>query len=328
MKRIGNLIQEIAHFDNLYLAYYKAKKGKEDKPEVLKYSHTLNENLKILQHQIETGNVNVGNYHYFTIYDPKERLICAASFSERVLHHAIMNVCHQYFENYLIYDTYATRLNKGTYKALERASVFQEKYKWFYKFDIRKYFDSISHNILLGLLNKKFKDAKLLFVFQKIINSYNTTQNKGLPIGNLTSQYFANHYLGKLDHYIKHKLQLKAYVRYMDDFIIWHNDKNEIKKNGLQIAAFLTKELDLQLKTFTMNRTVKGLTFLSYRLFPNKILLAKCSKIRFAKKMKNYSLKLEEGFYSQAAFAQHATALTAFTEHAFAKKYRKRILKI
>lgn len=236
MKRKGNLIPEIACFDNLLLAYYKAKRGKEDKPEIIEYAKKLNENLKLLQTQIKIGNVILGNYYYFTIYDPKERLICAASFPERVLHHAIMNICHPHFEKFLIYDTYATRVNKGTYKALERASSFQKIYQWYYKFDIRKYFDSISHDILFDMLNKKFKDKKLLSIFQQIISSYHTTQNKGLPIGNLTSQYFANHYLGKLDHYIKHKLQIQAYVRYMDDFIIWHNDKNKIKKSGLQIA--------------------------------------------------------------------------------------------
>ncbi len=131
MKRTGNLIREIASFDNLMLAFYKAKKGKGHKSEVIEYANNLKMNLSLLQSQIETGNVNVGNYHYFTIYDPKERLICAASFPERVLHHSIMNICHPVFEKYLIYDTYATRIEKGTYKALERAVRFHKKINGF-----------------------------------------------------------------------------------------------------------------------------------------------------------------------------------------------------
>lgn len=127
MKRAGNLMQQIYHFDNLQLAYYKAKKGKEAKIEVINYAKNLNQNLKTLQNQLETGNVDVGNYHFFTIYEPKERKIVASSFAERVLHHAIMNICHPYFEKYLIYDTYATRKNKGTYKALDRAKIFTKK---------------------------------------------------------------------------------------------------------------------------------------------------------------------------------------------------------
>jgi len=326
MKRKGNLIQEIASFDNLLLAYYKAKKGKEQKPEIIEYAKNINENLKLLKSQIETGDISVGNYHYFTIYDPKERLICAASFSERVLHHAIMNVCHCYFEKYLIFDTYATRLNKGTYKALDRAKIFQKRFQWFLKFDIRKYFDSIRHNILKEMLNNKFKDEKLLFIFQKILNSYHTEQHKGLPIGNLTSQYFANHYLGKLDHFVKHVLKIKGYVRYMDDFVVWHNDKKEILNAKKQIKEFIINELDLQIKTCAMNRSSQGLTFLGYRVFPDKIVLAKRSKSRYAKKMAEYTKLLKCGIWSQDEFAHHVSALTAFTEYAYSKSFRKKVL--
>jgi len=157
MKRTGNLINRIAEFDNLCFAFYKARKGKESKKEVLAYGKYLNSNLIALQKQIISGEVEVGNYHFFPIYDPKERQICAASFSERVLHHSIMNFCHPVFEKQQIFDSYATRLNKGTYSALDRASYFQRKYKWYLKLDIRKYFDSIDHTILLIYCNANLK---------------------------------------------------------------------------------------------------------------------------------------------------------------------------
>jgi len=326
MKRVGNLIQEIICFDNLYLAYYKAKKAKEHKAEIVAYAKNLNANLKKLQNQIQTGNVKVGLYHYFTIYEPKEREICAASFQERVLHHAIMNICHPYFEKYLIFDTYATRQNKGTYKALDRAKLFHKKNKWYFKFDIRKYFDSIDHTILLAMLKTMFKDKTLLIIFEKIINSYQTQTGKGLPIGNLTSQYFANRYLGSLDHFVKHNLRTKYYVRYMDDFVIWHNSKQTIIDTAKEIASFIDKKLNLELKYNILNTTKHGLSFLSYRIFQNKIVLTKQAKNRFKNKLAIYTKKLNIEEWSQEEFSNHATALFSFAQHAYTKQFRMQVL--
>ena len=191
MKRENNLIEKITEPDNLRLAFWKARKAKEGKMEVTEFRKELDKKLLTLQEELLSGNVQVGNYHYFTIFDPKERLICAASFKERVLHHAIMNICHVNFEKFQIFDSYASRLGKGTYAALERAKFFQVKYKWFLKLDVRKYFDTIDHCILKQLLAKRFKDLSLLNVFFNIIDSYETSTGKGLPIGNLTSHAFA-----------------------------------------------------------------------------------------------------------------------------------------
>lgn len=187
------------------------------------------------------------------IFDPKERQICAASFAGRVLHHALMNVCHPYFERFLIHDRYATRVGKGTYKAIAKAQHFQKKYRWYAQFDIRKYFYSIDHLILIQKLHRLFKDKQVLEIFEKIIASYETQQGKGIPIGNLTSQYFANMYLGYLDHYIKHTLRFKGYVRYMDDFCIWHDEKTHLKQARIKIETFLAKNLVLQLKKTILN---------------------------------------------------------------------------
>jgi len=326
MKRAGKLIQMISHFDNLQLAYYKAKKGKEAKIEVINYANNLNDNLKKIQKEIETGNVNVGNYHFFTIYEPKERKIVAASFSERVLHHAIMNICHPYFEKKLIYDTYATRKGKGTYKALDRAKIFTKNNKYFVKFDVRKYFDSIDHTILYEMLERMFKDRTLLSIFKQIIHSNQTSTNKGLPIGNLTSQYFANRYLADLDRYIKHTLRIKAYVRYMDDFVIWHNSKDILLQASKEIENFLIEQLNLVLKYKQLNKTYFGLSFLSYRLFPNKITLTQKAKKRFKTKIKYNDNQLKKQEWTQEQFAEHTRALTAFTAYAYSKKFRNSII--
>jgi len=322
MKRENNLISLIADPDNLRLAFWKARKSKERKMEVSCFRKFLDKNLLTLRTELLSGNVQVGQYHYFTIFDPKERLICAASFKERVLHHALMNVCHVNFEKYQIFDSYASRIDKGTYAALERASVFQKKYKWFLKLDVRKYFDSIDHAILKSMLTKRFKDKVLLQVFFQIIDSYHTLDGKGLPIGNLTSQYFANHYLALADHHIKEKLQVSAYVRYMDDMVIWSNDKNSLLKIGNDFQLFIETELSLTLKPFCLNSTYKGLPFLGYVLFPDKIFLNNNSRKRFKSKLAHYTKKLNNAEWSQSEYQSHVLPLIAFAKHANTYKLR------
>ena len=271
MKRENNIISLVADPDNLRLAFGKARKAKEGKIEVAEFRKSFDENLITIRNELLSGNVQVGNYHYFTIFDPKERLICAAKFRERVIHHALMNICHTNFEKYQIFDSYASRIGKGTYVALDRATIFQKKYKWFLKLDVRKYFDSIDHNILKRMLAKRFKGKTLIRVFYQIIDSYKTKLEKGLPIGNLTSQYFANHYLGFADHYIKEHLHALAYVRYMDDMVIWSDNKNSLIEIGKKFETFIESELSLKLKPFCLNSTNKGLPFLGYVLFPNTV---------------------------------------------------------
>ncbi len=316
MKRENNLIEKIADPENLRIAFWKARKAKEGKKEVNDFRKDLDGNLKLLRNELLSGNVNVGNYHYFTIYDPKERVICAAPFKQRVLHHAIMNVCHANFEKYQIFHSYASRTNKGTYAAIENASKFQKQYKWFLKLDVRKYFDSIDHEVLKKLLAKRFKDKYLLHVFYQIIDSYQTQVGKGLPIGNLTSQYFANHFLAYADHFILEKLQASAYVRYMDDMVIWSNDKNELLKIGNEFQSFINHNLLLTLKPFCLNSSEKGLPFLGYVLFPEKIFLNNNSRKRFKSKLKQYNYKLNNAEWNQVEYQAHVLPLIAFAKHA------------
>jgi len=326
MKRTGNLINNITDLENFQLAFYKAKKGKESKKEVLQYTKHLDANLKKLQKEIVSGKLNVGNYHFFTIYDPKKREICAASFQERVLHHAIMNVCHPVFEKMQIFNSYATRKNKGTYAALQRAEVFQKKNRWFLKLDIRKYFDSIDHEILFALLQRKFKDRELLQLFKQIIGSYETKKGKGLPIGNLTSQYFANYYLSYADRYIQQELKISSYVRYMDDMILWHNDKEKLKQSSREITKFLNEFLALDLKTKVINSNIHGLSFLGYRLYGNRSTkLNKRSKKRFIEKAKIYSEKLNKNEWTQREYQKHFLPLLSFARYADTYKLRTKM---
>jgi hypothetical protein len=326
-KRFGNLMEHIVDPDNLRLAFYKAARGRQTNCDVVEYRRQLDHNLHRLHQQMADNTVTIGQYHYFTVYDPKERVICAASFQERVIHHAIMNVCHFVFDSFLIFDTYATREGKGQYAALERAKRYSRKYKWFCKMDVKKYFDSIDQEILLKKLERRFKDKGLLYLLKRIIKSYSTNEGRGIPIGNLTSQYFANFYLGFADRFLKEEQSVKGYVRYMDDMVIFGNSSAELLQVFHRFSQFIESELNLRLKPICLNAVSQGLPFLGYIVFPGNVRLNKCSKKRFAMKLKQYTHNLNIGIWNQEKFSKHVTPLIGFTQHAASKAMRYALLR-
>lgn len=323
MKRINGLLPLIADCDNLRLAFWKAQRGKSDSTEVVSYRTNLNENLRLLRHQILSGEVEVGNYRFFKIYDPKERQICAGAFSERVLHHALMNVCHDFFERPQIYDSYASRKGKGTYAALNRARSFTKRFPFFLKLDVRKFFYSIHHDTLKNQLDTLFKEERLMQIFFKIIDSFEDSPGRGVPIGNLTSQYFANHYLCGLDHHIKEKLHIPGYVRYMDDMVLWHQEKSVLKSAYVAVNEYVNEELICFLKNPVLNWTTQGLPFLGYVLRPYNTRLSQSSMKRFVKKAAIISRYYNSGEWDENRCQRHILPLIAFTRHANADAFRK-----
>lgn len=322
MKRVGNLMDKICAIDNLLLAYHKAKRAKLQSPYVIEYSQNLFENIVRLRMQLLSGDVEIGRYHYFNIYDPKLRKICAAAFEERIVHHAIINICHPYFERHLIYDTYATRLGKGSYAAIDRARSAMRHYGYVVKLDVRTYFDSVSHDILKQKLRRVFKDEKLLALFDRIIDSYENTSGCGIPIGNLTSQYFANFYLSYLDHYAKENVRIPAYIRYMDDILIFGATPLQVREYAQEIFSFADDELRLRLKHPVFCSVHSGVSFLGYFLYPHKMLLNRRSKIRFKKKMYDYANMYADDIWSDMEYKEHITPLLAFVQKAYTKGLR------
>ena len=326
MKRSGKLYRQITEWENLLIAFYNAARGKRLKPDVVLYEKNLYENLKTLQTHLINQTVPLGNYRFFKIYDPKERLICAAPFEERVLHHAIINITGPVFERLQIYDSYACRKGKGTNAALLRALYFTKQYPYFLKLDMKKYFDSISHSKLTALLATKFKDKALLNLFDKLLASYCVTEGRGLPIGNLTSQYFANFYLGFFDHYAKEKMQVKGYVRYMDDVLLFADTMQEIKDMLHTAKRFLEEELLLTLKEETIGKTGSGVPFLGFLLKPQGIYLSQKKKKRLKKRIKQYRYKLERGVWNEEDYALHVTPVFAHVAISRCRKFCNRIL--
>jgi RNA-directed DNA polymerase len=165
-----------------------------------------------------------------------------------------MNVCHEHFENKQIFHSYPSRKRKGVHAAIKQAQQYSQQYSWYLKLDVRKYFDSIHHDVLKTQLAKLFKDEKLLTIFYQIIDSYEASSERGVPIGNLTSQYFSNHYLAQADAFAKETLHIKPYMRYMDDIVFWHNDKAELLQLGKVFEAFALTHLRLSLKPYCLNK--------------------------------------------------------------------------
>ena len=328
MKRAGKLIESIADLANLEYAFYKAAKGKSRKKDVVHYRMHLNENLLNVRAQLLSGKVEIGEYHFFTIKDPKERVICAAPFPQRVLHHAIMNVCLPFFEQKQIFHSYACRKNKGTYAALDKAIEYSRKYKYYLKLDFRKYFESIDHQCLLLSLQRAFKDNHLMQIFKQIIDSYNFTTKAGIPIGNLSSQYFANHYLSEADHFALEILHAKAYIRYMDDVIMWDNSKSNLLAVEKKYREFCSEKLKLTLKPLIINKITNGLVFLGYKIYSNQVKLAVRSKKRFIQKYNQYLNNLTKGVWDQKTFQNHNQSLFAFTMHANTLNLRKKTINL
>ena len=315
MKRTSQLFDAIIQPENLREAFFRAARGKRFRKETRAFGADLDASLRRLTCQLCDGSLPLGRCRQFVIRDPKERLITAPCFEERVLHHAIMGVCEPHFERWLIDDTFACRVGKGRLAALYRAQHFARTAEWFLKLDIRHYFDSIPHSNLLARLERRFKDAPLLTLFSRIIAAYRGAMGRGLPIGSLTSQHFANFYLGWFDRFVKEKLRVRGYVRYMDDMVLSSDDVQELRTVEGEVACYLDSELGLRLKpTPYINRSRHGVDFLGARVFPNRLVLNRSSRVRFNRKM----LALAEGYVngqvSDDEFQRRGTALIAHTE--------------
>ena len=314
--------------ENLREAFLRAARGKSSKMAVKEFRRNLDVNLRKIRKQILESEEDWGKYHFFTIYDPKKRIICAAPFPMRVLFHAIMRICHPIFDNYQIHDSYASRKEKGQYKAIDRARQFARKYQWYAKLDVCKYFDSIDHEVMYNLLAKLIKDTRLLALFRSLIGGYHVEQGKGLPIGNLTSQYFANHYLAVSDHYVKEKMRVKGFVRYMDDMIVFAHTKKQIMQTVQELTGFIQSHLKLKLHDPVINRTTFGIPFLGYVITDRHMRLSQRSRHRFKQKTGVIRNELEVGIISREKYLMRRQCLCAFIRKADSEAFERIINQI
>lgn len=303
MKRVGYLFEKVTDFQNLLDAAKKAYKGSHHSHEAQDFWFHLEDELLNLQNELQSGIYRPGQYSYFFVCDPKKRKISVAPFRDRVVHHAVVNVLEPIYEKIFIYDSYATRKGKGTHRAIARAQKFLRKNRWFLKADVHKYFDSVDHTILKTILRKKIKDKRLLQLLDNIIDNGGNA-GKGLPIGNLTSQFLANVYLNELDHYLKDQLGIRYYIRYMDDLVVFSDHKEELKQIKKWMQLFLMKKLKLRLKDKAtyINQRLNGLTFLGSRIFPNHVRIKRENLKRSLKRLHWRENQFKKGLVEESIF--------------------------
>jgi len=314
MKTFKHLFDRICSFENLLQAAKKAEKGKRFKENVARFNINLEKELLQLQRELRSHSYVPGKYHHFTIYESKRRVISAAPFRDRVLHHALCNIIEPLFENSFIYDSYACRKGKGTHKAVERFSEFAKKNRYVFKCDIRKYFPSIDHQILYSMFERKIRDQDVLWLISAVIDSSDIEtpearfyfpgddlftpweRRKGLPLGNQTSQFFANVYLNDFDHFVKEKLGCGFYIRYVDDCVIMAQEKPFLKAARLACESYLSK---LRLKIHEQKSQIfpvaQGTDFLGYRIFPTHRLIRKSNVKRFKRRLRKMQKSYRTG---------------------------------
>ncbi|MEO5358732.1 MAG: reverse transcriptase domain-containing protein [Nitrospirae bacterium YQR-1] len=313
MKRTGNLFNPITDFRNLYIAFKKAFKGTNRTEECLAFHFNMEKELLQLQKELKEKSYKPGEYKNFKIYEPKERIISVALFRDRVVHHAIVNIMEPVYEKVFIYNSYATRKNKGTHKAILKAQIFIRTNKWFLKADIRKYFESVNHDILIDIIKQKIKDKDTLELLETIIRN-GGVDGRGLPIGNLTSQFLANVYLNPFDYFIKEELGIKQYVRYMDDFVVFSDSKEFLKDIRREMESYLDRRLKLGLKynALIINQRLNGLSFLGARIFPNILKIKKESLKRCMSKLNQKTREWENGILPDERFIMSVSSINGY----------------
>ncbi len=314
MRRVGSLKEDFLSFANLYHAYRKAFRATKSE-EASAFSFHLEEELFTLQKELDLEQYQPGAYRVFKIYEPKERLIAAAPFRDRVVHHALINVLEPVYEKRFISDTYATRKAKGTHRAIKSAQNYLRRYHHYLKMDIRKYFPSIDHGILCAIIERTIKDPFILRLCRRIIALGGEAE--GLPIGNLTSQFFANVYLDPFDHYVKENLRIKGFVRYMDDLVFFARDRESLYALRGETEGYLFDRLALRVKpeATMINTALHGLPFLGVRIFPSLIRIRRENFKRSFRKLKEKEYLFRKERIGAEEYSAAMNSLTAYLNY-------------
>jgi retron-type reverse transcriptase len=289
MKRHGNLWPQITDFGNLLDAARKAQRGKRFRDNVLAFNYHLEDELLRLQDELLAETYRPGPYRTFHIVEPKRRMISAAPYRDRVAHHALCNVIAPIFERTFIADSYANRTGFGTHRALRRFTEFARSSRYVLQCDIRKYFPSIDHEILKTIIRRKLKCQPTLRLIETIIDASNeqeevtayfpgddlftsSERRRGLPIGNLTSQFFANVYLNGFDHFVKETLRVEKYVRYVDDFALFADDRERLAQMRCELERHLAQlRLSIHPIKSQLFETRHGAGFVGFRVLPDRL---------------------------------------------------------
>lgn len=339
MKIFKDLYWLIISPQTLFHSWNVFKEDKKNKPDVIAFEFDLEKNIFDLYRDLKNETYKHGAYKGFWIHDPKLRRIHKATVRDRVLHHAIFRVLNPIFEPTFTSNSFSCRVGKGTHKGMKKVAemlrtVSQNNTRECYalKCDIRKFFDSVDHDILIRILDKRIKDKKVMDLVREIIDSFvasrpNLFDRRGIPIGNLTSQIFANIYMNEFDQFIKHDLKVKYYARYTDDFIIISSDKKYLEDLITPIQDFLRAKLYLELhpKKVHITKHIRGIDFLGYVILPEHIKLRTRTKRKIPKKIKEMVYSYKSGKISELTLFSSLQSYLGVMSHANAYKLSQEI---
>lgn len=325
---------------NLTLAWRKARKGKTSNKSIIEFDREIERNLVSLHYELRNKTYKPKPLVNFILYDPKTRVISKSDFRDRVVHHALINVIKHIFEKQFIYDSCANQIGKGTMFALERFRKYQRKVTknfsqgaFCLKADIKHYFPEVDHEILLNILGRKVKDENVLWLIRQILDNGGCLGNesrKGMPLGNYTSQFFANVYLNELDYYVKHEIKVKYYIRYVDDFVIMHKSRRQLETWKEKINEFLLSKLKVALhpQKSRIMPISRGIDFVGFRNYRHFRLLRRRNIKSMRKKIelyKNDAIGFSNIFDSYQGWQAHAKWASTFR---IRKKIKEEIIDI
>jgi retron-type reverse transcriptase len=325
------LFDRLTCWENLLAAARQTRRGKRRRTDRARFELERERELLRLQHELRSRTYQPGPYRTFYVAEPKRRLISAAPYRDRVAHHALVNVIGPLFERNFIHDSYANRVGKGTHRAVDRYQEFARRFKYVLPCDVVKFFPSVDHEILKRLLRSRVRDEGVLWLCDQIIDGSNPQdpvphyfpgddlfephrRRRGLPIGNMTSQFWANVYLHGLDNFVKRGLRRRGYVRYVDDFVIFGDDREELRQVRARIIWFLAR---LRLRIHEARAQVRPVhrptRFLGYRCWPTHRFITK-EKIR---RFRRYARRLQERYaVGRLSWEDIRVRLAAWNAHA------------
>ncbi len=306
--------ESIHNYEKLFKAWKKFSTGKHNRSDVLRTGFSIEQFLYSLYYDICNKTYIHDQYEQFIICDPKQRSIHKSTVRDRIVHQYIVSEIEISAEQMFIYDSYACRKNKGVHAGVKRLEYFvrsstqnNTQQIWYLKCDIKKFFDTIDHEILLQQL-EKITHPEIYSLFEIIVNSFRVVENKGLPLGNVTSQMCANVYMNCFDHFIKHTKQMRYYIRYADDFLVLHRDREFLEQLLIEIKLFLKTELKLDIHPhkITLKKVSQGIDFLGYIVFPKYTKIRVSTEKRIQKHMRK-SGRLET-LNSYRGFIKHGNS--------------------
>lgn len=322
----SDLFGQVTSFDNLYRAARRASRASPRSHDTMAFLFDLEPRLFRLQRELVDGTYRPGPYRTFEVKDPKPRTISAAPFVDRVVHHALSAVLEPIFERYYVSDSYACRQGKGLHAAVRRAQWFACRFGFFLKLDVRHYFETVDHSVLTELLTRKVHDERVKALLHTIIEggAPGSAPGKGIPIGNLTSQHFANFFLTALDHFIKDHLGVRGYCRYMDDLLLFAADKTTLHRWNQAVDGYVGRflRLDLKREATIVAPVTEGVPFLGFRIWAHLIRLDGRRARRFRSKVRALSKAVDRGELLEEDACCSAASLIGWIQHANTYHFR------